>query len=209
MTKRAMFLISDTGGGHRSAANAITAALDEIDTPDRFEHRIEDVAAHCSFPLTQLGLGYSMALRYAPPVYGALYYATNGRRRYKALIRFCEPLYRERLRDLFVGYQPDVIISVHPLLNHAALRARADAHMQHVPIVTVITDFGKGARILADGRRGRGRRAGSRSIPAGALARRFPRAAAASGASDSSEVRRRHRHARASCARNSAFRRTP
>jgi len=143
MTKRAMFLISDTGGGHRSAANAITAALDEIKTPVAFEHRVEDVAAHCSFPLTQLGLGYSMALRYAPPVYGALYYATNGRRRYKALIRFCEPLYRERLRDLFISYQPDAIVSVHPLLNHAALRARADAHMQHVPIVTVITDLGK------------------------------------------------------------------
>ncbi|HZY99264.1 MAG TPA: glycosyltransferase [Candidatus Baltobacteraceae bacterium] len=143
MTKRALFLISDTGGGHRSAANAITAALDEIDSPNAFEHRIEDVAAHCAFPLTQLGLGYSMALRYAPPVYGALYYATNGRRRYKALIRFCEPLYRERLRDLFISYQPDVIISVHPLLNHAALRARADAHMQHVPVITVITDLGK------------------------------------------------------------------
>ena len=84
-----------------------------------------------------------MALRYALPVYGALYYATNGRRRYKALIRFCEPLYRERLRDLFISYQPDAIVSVHPLLNHAALRARADAHMQHVPIVTVITDLGK------------------------------------------------------------------
>ncbi|MBV8488918.1 MAG: glycosyltransferase [Candidatus Eremiobacteraeota bacterium] len=143
MTKRALFLISDTGGGHRSASNAITAALDEIREPYPFEHRIEDVAAHCSFPLTQLGLGYSMALRYAPPVYGALYYATNGRRRYKALIRFCEPLYRERLRDLFIAYQPDSIISVHPLLNHAALRARADAHMEHVPLVTVITDLGK------------------------------------------------------------------
>jgi UDP-N-acetylglucosamine:LPS N-acetylglucosamine transferase len=143
MTKRALFLISDTGGGHRSAANAITAALDEIASPYPFEYRVEDVAAHCAFPLTQLGLGYSMALRYAPPVYGALYYATNGRRRYKALIRFCEPLYRERLRDLFISYQPDVIISVHPLLNHAALRARADAHMQHVPVITVITDLGK------------------------------------------------------------------
>jgi len=82
-------------------------------------------------------------LRYAPPVYGALYYATNGRRRYRALVRFCEPLYRERLRDLFISYQPDVIVSVHPLLNHAALRARDDARMQHVPIVTVITDLGK------------------------------------------------------------------
>ncbi|HEV3153913.1 MAG TPA: glycosyltransferase [Candidatus Baltobacteraceae bacterium] len=143
MTKRALFLISDTGGGHRSAANAITAALDEIHVPNSFEHRVDDVAAHCSFPLTQLGWGYSAALRYAPPVYGALYYATNGRRRYRALVRFCEPLYRERLRDLFLNYQPDVIVSVHPLLNHAALRARADAHMQHVPIITVITDLGK------------------------------------------------------------------
>ncbi|MBV8198742.1 MAG: glycosyltransferase [Candidatus Eremiobacteraeota bacterium] len=143
MTKRALLLISDTGGGHRSAANAICAALDEIESPDRFEHRIEDVAAHCAFPLTQLGLGYSMALRYAPPVYGALYHATNGRRRYRALVRFCEPLYRERLRDLFIAYRPDVIVSVHPLLNHAALRARDDARMQEVPIVTVITDLGK------------------------------------------------------------------
>jgi 1,2-diacylglycerol 3-beta-galactosyltransferase len=32
---------------------------------------------------------------------------------------------------------------VHPLLNHAALRARADAQMNRVPIVTVITDLGK------------------------------------------------------------------
>ena len=143
MTKRALLLISDTGGGHRSAANAIAAALGEIKVPDAFECRIEDVAAHCAFPLTQLGLGYSMALRYAPPVYGALYHATNGRRRYKALVRFCEPLYRERLRDLFIAYQPDVIVSIHPLLNHAALRARDDAHMQHVPVVTVVTDLGK------------------------------------------------------------------
>jgi 1,2-diacylglycerol 3-beta-galactosyltransferase len=142
MAKRALLLISDTGGGHRSAANAIAAALEER-SPDPYEQRIEDVAAHCAFPLTQLGLGYSMALRYAPPIYGALYYATNGRRRYKALVRFCEPLYRERLRDLFIAYRPDAIVSIHPLLNHAALRARDDAHMQHVPVVTVITDLGK------------------------------------------------------------------
>lgn len=142
MKKRALFLISDTGGGHRSAANAITIALGEIRAPE-FEFRIDDVAAHAAFPLTQLGWGYSAALRYAPPVYGALYYATNGRRRYKALVRFCEPLYREQLRDLFLEYKPDVIVSVHPLLNHAALRAREDAQMQHIPIVTVITDLGK------------------------------------------------------------------
>jgi 1,2-diacylglycerol 3-beta-galactosyltransferase len=148
MTKRVLLLISDTGGGHRSAANAIVAALDEVDIGPHGEtldvqHRIEDVASHCSFPLSQLGPAYSAALRFAPPIYGALYHATNGRRRFRSVIRFCEPLYRERLRDLFTSYKPDVIVSVHPLLNHAALRARADAGMMDVPIVTVVTDLGR------------------------------------------------------------------
>jgi len=148
MTKRVLLLISDTGGGHRSAANAIVAGLADVDSgphgePLRFESRIEDVAAHCSFPLSQLGPAYSAALRFAPPIYGALYHATNGRRRFRSVIRLCEPLYRERLRDLFLSYNPDVIVSVHPLLNHAALRARADAKMLDVPVITVVTDLGK------------------------------------------------------------------
>jgi 1,2-diacylglycerol 3-beta-galactosyltransferase len=143
LTKRVLFLISDTGGGHRAGAQAIGAALDEIDGSTRFEWRIDDIATHCTFPLSKLGPAYSAALRYAPPIYGALYHATNGRRRYRTLVRFCEPLYRERLREVFQQYQPDAIVSVHPLLNHAALRARADAGMTDVPIVTVVTDLGR------------------------------------------------------------------
>jgi len=142
MTKRVLFLISDTGGGHRSGAQAIGAALDEIDGETRFEWRIDDIATHCTFPLSQLGPAYSAALRFAPPIYGAMFHATNGRRRYRTIVRFCEPLYRERLRDSFLMYRPDVIVSVHPLLNHAALRARADAGIK-VPLITVITDLGK------------------------------------------------------------------
>lgn len=147
MTKRILFLISDTGGGHRSAANAITAAIDQLKIavkgePVVFQHRVDDVATHCTFPLSQLGLAYSTALRFAPPIYGALYHATNGRRRFRSVIRFCEPLYRQRLRELFLDYRPDVIVSVHPLLNHAALRARADAKLD-APIITVITDLGR------------------------------------------------------------------
>jgi 1,2-diacylglycerol 3-beta-galactosyltransferase len=143
MSKRVLFLISDTGGGHRAGATAIGAALDEIEGGTRFTWRIDDIAAHCTFPLSKLGPAYSAALRYAPPIYGALYYATNGRRRYRAIVRWCEPLYRERLRNVFEQYEPDVIVSVHPLLNHAALRARSDAGMTRVPIVTVITDLGR------------------------------------------------------------------
>jgi 1,2-diacylglycerol 3-beta-galactosyltransferase len=143
MTKRVLFLISDTGGGHRAGSQAIGAALDEMDGETRYEWRIDDIATHCTFPLSQLGPAYSAALRFAPPIYGALFHATNGRRRYRTIVRFCEPLYRERLRDSFLMYRPDVIVSVHPLLNHAALRARADAGLLRVPLITVITDLGR------------------------------------------------------------------
>lgn len=142
MPKRILFLISDTGGGHRSGALAIGAALDEIKTPESFEWKIEDIGNHCSFPLSQLGPAYSAALRFAPPVYGALFYATNGRRRFRSLVRVCEPLYRERLREVFQSYRPDVIVSVHPLLNHASSRARSDAGLR-VPLITVVTDLGR------------------------------------------------------------------
>ncbi|MBC5800381.1 MAG: hypothetical protein GIX03_05275 [Candidatus Eremiobacteraeota bacterium] len=148
MTKRVLLLISDTGGGHRSAANAIVAALDQTRVgphgePLRFAHRIEDVASHCSFPLSKLGPAYSAALRFAPPIYGALYHVTNGKRRFRNVVRFCEPLYRQRLCALFRSYKPDIIVSVHPLLNHAALRARSDAGMLDVPVLTVVTDLGR------------------------------------------------------------------
>lgn len=143
MSRRVLFLISDTGGGHRAGAQAVGAALDEIDEGARFEWRIDDIAAHCTFPLSKLGPAYSAALRYAPPIYGALFHVTNGRRRYRTIVRVCEPLYRDRLKDVFRQYDPDVIVSVHPLLNHAALRARNDAGMDHVPLITVITDLGR------------------------------------------------------------------
>lgn len=141
LAKRALFLISDTGGGHRAAANAIAAALDERTDP-RFEHRIDDVAAQFKYPLTQLGNAYSTALKYAPAVYGALFHATNGRRRYRLLVRLTTPLYRNGLMELYASYKPDVLISVHPLLNEPAIRARDDAGMQAVPFVTVVTDLG-------------------------------------------------------------------
>jgi 1,2-diacylglycerol 3-beta-galactosyltransferase len=141
--KRVLFLISDTGGGHRSAANAIAAALDEISEPVAFEHRIDDVATRFKYPLDQLGNAYATALKYAPVVYGALYHATNGRRRYKLLVRLSDPLYRKSLIALYRSYKPDVIVSVHPLLNEPALRARTDAGMSDVPFVTVITDLGR------------------------------------------------------------------
>ena len=115
-----------------------------------------------------------MALRYAPP---GLRRPVLRDERAPAL-RSARPLLRAALpraarATSSSAINPDAIISVHPLLNHAALRARADAHMQHVPVVTVITDLGKSARVVADARSRRRGRSRARSLRARAFARRL------------------------------------
>ncbi len=142
--KRALFLISDTGGGHRAAANAIAAALDECTPP--IEHRIDDVASQFVYPLDQLGNAYAAALKYAPAIYGALFAATNGMRRYELLVRLTDPLYRKSLIALYRSYKPNAIVSVHPLLNEPAIRARDAAGMAAIPFITVVTDLGDAHR---------------------------------------------------------------
>lgn len=140
--RRILFLISDSGGGHRAGAEAIAAALAERPDADAFEYRIEDALVQCRFPLSALNTGYHLALKYGPFVYGALYHATNGERRYRTLVESCNSLYRKALLRLMRSYNPDVIVSVHPLLNHVALRVRSELGSR-APIVTVITDLGR------------------------------------------------------------------
>ena len=92
------------------------------------------------FPVVVLRAIYTLPIPIRIPICTPV--PIPSRRRFKSIVRFCEPLYRERLRDSFLLFKPDVIVSVHPLLNHAALRARSDAGI-NVPIVTVITDLGR------------------------------------------------------------------
>ncbi len=47
---------------------------------------------------------------------------------------------RRELARLFLGIRPDVIVSVHPLLNHVSLRVLAALHLR-VPFLTVMTDL--------------------------------------------------------------------
>ncbi|MDE2573358.1 MAG: UDP-N-acetylglucosamine 2-epimerase [bacterium] len=142
MRRRILFLISDSGGGHRAGAEAIAAALAERPDAEALEYRIEDALVQCRFPLSALNTGYHLALKYGPFVYGALYHATNGERRYRTLVESCTSLYRHALMRLLRSYSPDVIVSVHPLLNHVALRARAEVGSR-APVLTVITDLGR------------------------------------------------------------------
>jgi 1,2-diacylglycerol 3-beta-galactosyltransferase len=143
-----LFLISDTGAGHRSAANAIARALRLVDEHERARDQTApttavltvDAFARCArFALRETVFLYGPVTQHSPRLYGHLFGLTNSAWRFHAVNRVCQHFLRRGLRDLLAATRPDVIVSVHPLLNHVTLRALADLGLA-TPLVTVVTD---------------------------------------------------------------------
>jgi 1,2-diacylglycerol 3-beta-galactosyltransferase len=158
-----LFLIADTGAGHRSAANAIRNAVTlitqkeqgewmaqpqtvtemHLSTPDPPIYRIEiiDVFEEYSrFPLREAVKLYGPAIRFRPKLYGRVYHLSNKAQRFSAMETVSTPLIRNGLLRLITSVKPDVIVSVHPLLNHITIRALQDLEI-HIPFITVVTDL--------------------------------------------------------------------
>src|SRR5262249_148648 len=147
------------GAGHRSAANAIVKAmnaLEERSSPGgghgadehgqgraatQWHAVIVDAFAECSrFPVRKGIFLYGPLTNPNPQLYGRLFRVTNTSRRFQMAYRMYLPFLRQGLRDLIERMQPDVIVSVHPLLNHATLLVRRDIGLR-IPFLTVITDL--------------------------------------------------------------------
>jgi len=139
-TRRVLFLMSDTGGGHRSAAEAIADALVH-DFPARYHVTLVDVIERTAiFPFNQAADWYLPFTTYAEFLWRFLFYLTNNRVVVRGSRRFVDLLMGRSLRRLLREQAADLVVSVHPVLNaapHRALRATGS----RAPFVTVVTDL--------------------------------------------------------------------
>ncbi|QBD83714.1 glycosyltransferase [Ktedonosporobacter rubrisoli] len=166
-----LFLIADTGAGHRSAANAITTALklisqrdqeewqtrrqgskesgqeseenrnDSIYPPPTYRIEIVDVFEEYSrFPLREVVKLYGPTIRYNPKLFGDLFHRSNREGTVLAANSLASPLIFNGLLRLFTTVQPDVIVSIHPLINFVTVRALRKLGL-HIPFITVVTDL--------------------------------------------------------------------
>ncbi|HEY7984072.1 MAG TPA: glycosyltransferase [Ktedonobacterales bacterium] len=165
--RRVLFLIADTGAGHRSAANAIHHAMrlladsPELSLPratvpagagraerprrpkanDGWEASIVDAFVESmGLPLRKSASLYGPAIKHSPRLYGRFFRMTNTSNRFTAAWRLARPFWYQGLLRLFLEKQPDVIVSVHPLLNHSSLKVLRDLGVK-VPFITVVTDL--------------------------------------------------------------------
>ena len=138
MKKRILYLYSDTGGGHRSAATALMRAVDHL-RKDMFEQEMIDVFAACSGFLNMFAKLYGPVIQYSPQMWGQLYYWLDDEKKLEALEKMSRPFILKELTALIQGKMPDVIVSVHPMINRLTVRAIKQSGKK-TPFVIVITD---------------------------------------------------------------------
>ena len=136
-----LFLLADTGGGHRSAALAVTEALERA-FPGRFTPVLLDPLAgpNSRSTLRQVVRLYGPVIRLAPWAWGAIYHASDSPRAAALLQRTLLRLADRPVVHAVQQVNPAAIVSFHPLTTAAAVRAARTADGT-VPVVTVVTDL--------------------------------------------------------------------
>lgn len=140
MQKRILFLISDTGGGHRAAAQAIAEAIHFLH-PKRYELIIEDLwKNHTPRPFRTLPNTYRWMTGPGLPLWKLLWATLAQPTLQQRILDDIGFLVRADIIAYYRALRPDLIVSVHPLLNHIGLDCLRAANLA-IPFVTVVTDL--------------------------------------------------------------------
>jgi 1,2-diacylglycerol 3-beta-galactosyltransferase len=132
-----VFYFSDTGGGHRSAAEAIIEAL-QIEYGDAFTFEMVDVFKDYASGLFRKVPELYPQMVKARGLWEASFYATDGRARVRMIMATLWPGARIPARRLVRDHPADLIVTVHPIANAFALRALG---RDRPPFYTVATDL--------------------------------------------------------------------
>ncbi len=146
--RRIVILTSDTGFGHRSAANAVAGALSELYgnlcTID-IVNPLEDRRAPFFLRDTQ-SADYDKALRRIPELYRFGYNTSDNTVPAVMMEQALIVLLFEVIRDIVRTYRPDAILSTYPLYA-APLRAVMTVSRSIIPVMVAVTDLATVHRI--------------------------------------------------------------
>lgn len=128
---------SDTGGGHRSAAEAIVEAL-HLEYGDSLTTQMVDfLKNHAPLPLNKLPDIYPQMVK-SPKLWEASYYATDGRARVRFFTASVWPYIYRSVKAMVKSHPADLIVTVHFLANTFVLKALGK---NKPPFYTVVTDI--------------------------------------------------------------------
>lgn len=138
--KKILILMSNTGGGHRSAAEAIAEAMDER-FPGAAQVSIVDAwMDHTPFPINRIGKTYSWLVSDGMWIWKSLWKFGESEKRISAMIPMIGPALTRSFSELLAQEEPDLVVSVHSLITHAPRWVMRKIGME-TPFITVVTDL--------------------------------------------------------------------
>jgi 1,2-diacylglycerol 3-beta-galactosyltransferase len=135
--RRAVFLFSDTGGGHRSAAEAVAEAVARLGAQDVEVSLVDALHHYAPTPFNRLPGLYPRMVR-TPRMWGMGFRASNGRQRGRVLTTLIWPYVRRASQRLVAEVSADLFVSFHPLLIAPTLKALGSTRP---PFFAVVTDL--------------------------------------------------------------------
>ena len=132
--------MSDTGGGHRAAAEAIRDAMYIRYGEDQVDVNLVDGFKHSAFPLNYMPELYPFFVNRGKSTWGASYNLSNTERRASALSTGMYLTSGHLLRKMVRDNPADVVVCVHSVITRPSMAAYM-ALKERPPFVTVVTDL--------------------------------------------------------------------
>ncbi len=132
-----LFLFSDTGGGHRSAAEAIIEAIQLEYGNVVTTEMLDFFKSHAPLPLNKMPDWYPDMVK-APHLWGLSFKISNGRRRARAITASMWPYVGRAVRKIVKEHPADLVVTVHPLATTVFLKALG---RNRPPFLIVVTDM--------------------------------------------------------------------
>jgi 1,2-diacylglycerol 3-beta-galactosyltransferase len=138
--KRILILMSKTGGGHLASAQAIQATFAEL-YGNEVEVTIVDLLMdYLPWPMREAPKSYGWIANRTPWLWGTLYRAGHTAWIADPIIEATVRLSATSIMEMLLHYRPDLIVSVHPLVQELALHALERLRAK-IPYCIVVTDL--------------------------------------------------------------------
>ena len=144
--KRVMCLMSDTGGGHRASAQALRDGFETL-YGNKYDIKVVDLWTSSSpWPLCNMPKSYFFLVK-NPWLWRLSFRSSEPKILHEAMFTGYTAIVGRRFAQAFQEYKPNLIVSVHPLMQHVPLKVLARMKTQpsfaasRVPFATVVTDL--------------------------------------------------------------------
>lgn len=138
--KRVLILMSKTGGGHLASAQAIQATFGAL-YGTQVEATIVDLLMdYLPWPMREAPKSYGWIANRTPWLWSTLYRAGHTSWIADPIIEATVRLSSTSIMEMFVHYRPDLVISVHPLVQEFAIHA-LERLQAKIPYAIVVTDL--------------------------------------------------------------------